>query len=479
MITIGTNNFESYKTTLPVEDREVIIDCDIDTAGALGSQTKIIKTKTFSFSSVFNAFSGNHEISTILIDDFIARKASKMDYIMEFEYVYSSSPTSAFVIYTYTGGGVNQFWKPITRTTNGTETYSISDLNCTGYDYANDSERINIDLARAGFFTLDLTITVKQETPTTIEYTTCADNTLTFESIENEEDTGSIQSIYLAEESELATDKFIRDRKLTKASVDFGKCDTYRADYRALIYSANPSSALDTYYFDTGFTHIQVKLNGSLSFFNTVHAVFDNVGLAQQQIMIILPTGIPTTITSTVDALGVTLGETYTLTLYELILGVPTLIPFNCTAEVTLINQALADTDCPCSCNDGCFDEVITINWRNNCGELVTTQFDAQIRGGVYTSEGDGFKTHTGEEIFPEVRVKNEYTLSISKYSDQVFKALSYLIANNLDIQINGVSYLIPPTVITPTWDTYNRFGSVSLTIIEKDSVGVIKRNCC
>lgn len=477
MITIAGQNFESHKTTLPVEDREVVLECDITDSVALTGVEKAIKVKTFSYSSSLNMISGLHEITDIFSDPFLGKKAAGIDYIMRFNYLYSASPSQASLLYSYNATSTQQFFKEVALGASGTIDWHISDLNCTGGDYANDIEQFILSFKNSSLFFLDLTITLIEQVPTTFSYLTCDNFTIEVEEASNTETDPLYDYVFFAPEDEEPGLNAIRRRGLIQDAPNFGACASFQSDYKATIYSQAISSPTDHYLLESGFDHIKVKVTGASAFTNTIHVEIENLGLSQSQLIIIPVTGIPTTLTSTLDPLTLT-PDTYTVTLYEVILGTPTPISIDTFVEIDLYGLSVAD-DCPCPCSDGCIDESIVIAWRNNCGELVSTRFEGQIKGGSYTIAGDGFKTYDGEEIFPEVSTKNEYQLVITQYSDEVFKALAYLIANNLDITINGVKYLIQPFVMNPTWDVFSRFGSITINIIEKDSISTIKRNCC
>lgn len=478
MITIGDKTFDSYKTTLEAEDRDVIIDCEITDVDALTGVTKEIKKRAFSYASGFNAISGLEEINTLFQDPFIGQKLSGVDYVIRFNFSYSVVPSQRSLLYSYNATGALQFYNNVAPATSSIVDYHISDLNCTGGSYANDIEQFILLFKDAAPFFLDLEITLLEVCPTAIFYTNCDGVELELEGGSNDEAVGELQNLYLAPESESTSEVFVRVRENFKSDIDFGQCNTYRSDYKATIYSSPIADPLDRYVLDSGFTKVQVKVTGASAYTNMVQVVFDNLGLTQLQAINLPVTGIPTTLTSAVITMALT-PDTYTATLYEVILGVPTPISIDTFVEVTFFGESTAEADCPCSCNDGCIDDGITIKWRNNCGENITTKFDGEIKGGNYQIEGDSFKTYTGEEIYPEVTQRNEYTLVIQQYSDQVFKALAYLIANNLDIEVNGVKYLIKPLTIAPSWDAYSRFGSVQIPIIEKDSILTTKRNCC
>jgi len=466
MITLGTHEFETFKTTLPVDDREVWLneDCTIHTV----VESKIIKKKSFTFNSSFNGVA--HELTTgVAVNEFMHAKANQADHIIRFTWSYSVAPTTADARYSYTEGTANEFWEQVGVTTNTDTTIVASSLNCVGTNFANGSEAMYLNILGASAFTLDLDIQIEELSVNKIDITEC--NGGESSTIDSTEGDPYETTLYESSEAVLPYTGELRKRK-TFNDLDILTCDTYNQSIETILLSRPMAIQTDEYWFDTGFDSIQVNLN--VSNFEGYEVLIEDLAILNSQLIAIPATGI-----SGVEAITIPLGAAYTATLFERV-GGSTVPLVGAQATIKLTTDGTSDL-CPCNCTDSdlCLDEAIDIKWRNNCGELITTRFEGQVRGGTYTTTGDGFKTHNGEEIYPVISTKNEYVLAITHYSDEVFKALSYLISNNLDIEINRRTYTIPPTAIQPSWDVYSRYGNITIPIIEKDSIGTIKRNCC
>ena len=90
---------------------------------------------------------------------------------------------------------------------------------------------------------------------------------------------------------------------------------------------------------------------------------------------------------------------------------------------------------------------------------------------------GESFETYTGEEIFPVVTSRQDYTLVIYEYSDEVYKFLHEQIIDNNYITIGGADYIVPVQSLEPNWDSFSHYGYIEIPITLKDSIKKTKRN--
>jgi hypothetical protein len=150
-----------------------------------------------------------------------------------------------------------------------------------------------------------------------------------------------------------------------------------------------------------------------------------------------------------------------------------------------LISQSPQNTDgsvlecCPCNEIDFCGSDFVEIEFTNNCGETIKLAIKGKLQGGLYKIQGDAFSTYAGQRIRPITNIEAQYTLIIFQYSDAFFLALQDIIANNLTIKIGAFEYYFETADIAPTWDNLSEYGFASITLIRKDTIKKIRRNCC
>jgi hypothetical protein len=133
---------------------------------------------------------------------------------------------------------------------------------------------------------------------------------------------------------------------------------------------------------------------------------------------------------------------------------------------------------CPCQ-SDFCGADFVNIEFINNCGETIKLAIKGKLQGGIYKIQGDAFSTYAGQRIRPITNIEAQYTLIIFQYSDAFFLALQDIIANNLTIKIGAFEYYFETADIAPTWDNMSEYGFASITLIRKDTIKKIRRNCC
>jgi hypothetical protein len=164
----------------------------------------------------------------------------------------------------------------------------------------------------------------------------------------------------------------------------------------------------------------------------------------------------------------------YTISLYYY--SAPIIMLFEVALRLRY-NTALVTCGCPCEiCEE---DELLWVYWTDSCGDVVSTRIEGQVKGGVYIIEGDSYTTYKGTEVYPLLNTQAEYKLVINKYSDSVFQGILYLVSNNEIITINGVEYRIKVDNMSPSWDIYNQYGILELTIIKVETIKTVKRKCC
>jgi hypothetical protein len=150
-----------------------------------------------------------------------------------------------------------------------------------------------------------------------------------------------------------------------------------------------------------------------------------------------------------------------------------------------LISQSPQNTDgsvlecCPCNEIDFCGSDFVEIEFINNCGETIKLAIKGKLQGGLYKIQGDAFSTYAGQRIRPITNIEAQYTLIIFQYSDAFFLALQDIIANNLTMKIGAFEYYFETADIAPTWDNLSEYGFASITLIRKDTIKKIRRNCC
>jgi hypothetical protein len=351
----------------------------------------------------------------------------------------------------------------------------ISDTNLVA-PYSNN-EYLNLNVVANLAFSASIIVEVFQRVPPTYSWTDC-DGVERIEErlITETEDDESVLCGSIEEPEPCITPK--QKRKLTTDIEAFtGGCVDLTIYYEAKVIttSNSPTSSFYNFWIDTGAEKIQLEFyppSGGLPTFkvtdiaNTQSIVADNLLTTVAHY------------TTQLTALSAPTGTAYEIGAYTDGTWTTPRTPYDFIGVIIRFqeNQGI----CPCTCGEtDCIDPLIVIDWVNNCGETVRTNIEGQIKGGKYYIEGDSFKTYTGEEIRPVTNTRDEYTLVVRQYSDETFKAIAYLIANNLHITIGGVDYLIPPLTIEPSWDFLNAYGSIQIPIVEKNSIKTIKRNCC
>jgi hypothetical protein len=133
---------------------------------------------------------------------------------------------------------------------------------------------------------------------------------------------------------------------------------------------------------------------------------------------------------------------------------------------------------CPCQ-SDFCGADFVNIEFINNCGETIKLAIKGKLQGGIYKIQGDAFSTYAGQRIRPITNIEAQYTLIIFQYSDAFFLAIQDIIANNLTIKIGAFEYYFETADIAPTWDNLSEYGFASITLIRKDTIKKVRRNCC
>lgn len=494
MITILGKEFQSYKTVPPIENQGAIYneDCEPTVLPIASLLREIqVKTKTFTFNSSANGL-GNQDVRTTITDDFIQAMADYgYDHTVEFHFTFNNpSPfITAYCDYTYTDGLPNSFWQSITRTTDGMQSIRAAKSAVNG-SYLNGTEQIYVEYESTAAFSIDIEVRVKQRVVPIYELYGCIPEDEYGSGVPNDPvswinttkpqwcyvdynedpptEAGTIRVKGVPGEVNEENDEYDIDVNFATPIEEYvynDSCSDVYMYYIAKARTLNPDPA-DEYYFETLAERIQIASYPNSTNPHSSYTLFWSGTQLIDFSSVIFTLG-----TTDLTELNTPAASPGVFTLSG------NLNPLTNRVNIT-IQYNLTESSCECTCDTDC-DQNLIITFYNHCGEQVTLNIEGELVGGKYVLQGDSFKIETGEELYPEVSMRNEYTLNIASYSDETYKALAYIIGHNKEIQIGNRRYIIPMQTLEPSWDTYNQKGTLSLNVIEKESINSVKRNCC
>lgn len=477
-ITLGGYTVETKKTVgeLPLGSDDILAEqpCTdpIDTNNV---QPKFKRIHQYDINLTASPFIGGFEIPSgyyILPDDVFA---DGYDYKVSFTFAYNGLGLTTILAqqFSYTIGSV--FWFQFV---DAAHDVIMNESNCAG-SYANTSRALNLHATSPSAFTLDITVTIEQLIPATIEIELCGGGTL-INTTELEEISEVIEVYVEGSEEPIEVNSTKRNSTYDPYGLGFDEaakmpktCLGYSVYYIGSLFSSPYNSPNEkTYWLDSGIYQTKINIpkippqildfklyDGSTYVFNEpsdLNGLIDWIAFT--------PTGGTNTDLEIWDgAIQETLsGEQYVYFKYD-----------------------LNEYDCPCTdCGTDCGE--ITVIFHQNCGNSFPLKFNLMIQEGKYNVEGETF-TQGDALITPITKIHATYDFVISEYSDETYLLLMNLIADNILIEVVDnidmgnptTEYYINKEAFAPNWNFNSKLGSLTLPVIKKDSIRTSRRNCC
>ena len=476
-ITLGNYFVETKKTVgaLPVGSDDILAETPCEDSVNLATVQPVwkkIHEYTRSVSSV--PFIGGFQIPGTYLsfpDDVFA---DGYDYEVYFQINYTGSSGALNIItqqFSYTVGGVGWFQNILSG-----DVIIMNEANCFG-SYANTTRAFSVSATDLVPFTLDVTFTIKQLIPATIEIELCGGGVSS--NVTQLEEVSEVISVYVDGEPINVNSKKRND---VYDPVDIGfaelakmpkTCLGYDVHYVASLFSSPYLGTDKTYWIASGVYEAKINIPkitaGLLDYklYDGVAYIFDELsdtdGLVDWTSFALGVSGVNTSLELWDGAIQETSsGEQYVNLKYD----------FN-------------EYDCPCTeCGEDCGE--ITVIFHQSCGDQYPLKFNLMIQEGKYDVDGETF-TQGGELITPITKIKANYDFVISEYSDETYLLLMELIADNILIEVVDnidtgnptTQYYINKDSFAPNWNFNSKLGSLTLPVIKKDSIRTSRRNCC
>jgi hypothetical protein len=478
-ITLGNYFVETKKTVgdLPVGSDNIIAETPCEDSINLATvQPKWKKIHEYNNTIIATLSGGLYQIGPILVgfpDDVFA---DGYDYEVYFQLNYVGTTLSfnkIFQRFSYTIGGLNLY-----QDVNSGDVVIMNENNCGG-SYANTARALALNVNDVSPFSLDITFSIKQLIPATIEIEICgggiSTNQTTLKVVSD------VIEVYIngeGEPIEVNADK--RKDVYDPADLGFGElakmpqtCLGYSVYYISYIYSSPFVGVDKTYWLASGVYEAKINIpkvppqvldfklwDGSAYVLNKAS---DPDGLMDWWPLTLVSTDLNSTLEIWDGAIQETSsGEQYVNFKYD-----------------------FSEYDCPCDeCGTDCGE--INVIFHQNCGAQYSLKFNLMIQEGKYNVEGDTF-TQGNELITPITKIHANYDFVISEYSDETYLLLMELIADNILIEVvdnidtgNPTTlYYINKESFSPSWNFNSKLGSLTLPVIKKNSIRTSRRNCC
>lgn len=478
-ITLGNYFVETKKTVgdLLVGSDNIIAETPCaDTINLVTVQPKWKKIHEYSNTIIATLNGGLYKIGPILVpfpDDVFA---DGYDYEVYFDLNYVGTTLSfnkIFQRFSYTIGGLNYY-----QNVNSGDVVIMNENNCGG-SYANTARALALNVTDVSLFSLEITFSIKQLIPATIETELCGGGISTNQTTLKE--ISEVVEVYVDNEGEpveVNSDK--RDSDYDPADLGFGElakmpqtCLGYDVNYIGSLFSSPFVGTDKTYWLASGVYEAKINIpkvppqvldfklwDGSTYVLNKAS---DANGLMDWWPL----TLVSTDLNSTLEIWDGAIQET------------------SSAEQYVYLKYDLASYDCPCTdCGTDCGE--ITVIFHQNCGEQYPLKFNLMIQEGKYEVESESF-TQGGEIIAPITKIKANYDFVISEYSDETYLLLMELIADNILIEVVDnidagnptTEYYINKDSFAPSWNFNSKLGSLTLPVIKKNSIRTSRRNCC
>jgi hypothetical protein len=483
-ITLGGYTVETKKTVgeLPAGSDNIIAETPCEDSINLATVQPVWK-KIHEYTETLLSFpvGGLFEIPPTFVPFKDDTFADGYDYEVEITLNYvGASPFINIMIqrFSYTVGGVNWFQNVLSG-----DKIIMNEANCGG-SYANTARALDISVNDTSNFFLEITFSIKQLIPASIEIELCGGGTL-INTTELEEISEVIEVYVEGSEEPIEVNSTKRNSKYDPYGIGFDEaakmpktCLGYSVYYIGSLFSSpyiTPNEK--TYWLDSGIYEIKINIPKvpaqilDFKLWDGSSYIFDEASDANGLIDWIdfvptLPFG----------------GVNTSLELWEPILNVQ---ETSSGEQYVYFRYDFNSYDCPCEvCGDGCGG--ITIIFHQNCGNSFPLKFNLMIQEGKYNVEGETF-TQGNELITPITKIQANYDFVISEYSDETYLLLMELIADNILIEVVDnidmgdptTEYYINKESFSPSWNFNSKLGSLTLPVIKKNSIRTSRRNCC